>query len=368
MAYSTHDVAVDSGTAGRFTVDVRYSLVKKLGGGAYGIVGQFTDTRDGSIVAIKKTSKAFDDPTDSKRTLRELKLLGHLSHPNIIRLTDVLPSAGCARDQQDVYMCMESMDTDLHQIIRSKQELSDEHAQYFMYQLFCGLKFMHSADVLHRDLKPGNLLVNRNCDLKICDFGLARIASGVGGEADRGDVMTEYVITRWYRPPELILTRSYDCSIDMWSAGCILGELLLRKPIFPGRDYVDQIKVILDQIGSPSEDDKAFITNKKAKEHVKSLGSRPKAPWQNKLPDATSGALDLLDRILQFDPRKRLTAADCLTHPWMEDHCDPDDPAEALCERPFTFDADFAFEGSRKVNWRDEMWAVVTQYHPEMIM
>ena len=88
-----------------------------------------------------------------------------------------------------------------------------------------------------------NLLVNRNCDLKVCDFGLARIASGVNGEMEKSDPMTEYVITRWYRPPELILRRSYDCSIDMWSAGCILGELLLRKPVFPGRDYVDQIKV-----------------------------------------------------------------------------------------------------------------------------
>jgi serine/threonine protein kinase len=263
MSYQAHDCQVGEGRAGVMNVDVRYSMIKKLGQGAYGIVGQFTDTTNGSIVAIKKTTKAFDDPTDAKRTLRELKLLSHLEHENIVRLTDVLPSAATADGQQDVYMVMESMDTDLHQIIRSKQELTDEHAQYFMYQLFCGLKFMHSAGVLHRDLKPGNLLVNRNCDLKICDFGLARIASGVGGEADKGDVMTEYVITRWYRPPELILTRNYDTSIDMWSAGCILGELLLRKPIFPGRDYVDQIKIIIQQIGSPSEADKAFITNKK---------------------------------------------------------------------------------------------------------
>lgn len=194
-----------------------------------------------ALASIKKTTKAFDDPVDAKRTLRELKLLNHLSHENIVRLVDVLPGgATCAREQQDVYVAMESMDTDLHQIIRSKQALSDEHAQYFMYQLFCALQFMHSADVLHRDLKPGcahipasasssarpvvtrgrahvcmcanldprsNLLVNKNCDLKVCDFGLARIASGVGGELEKTDPMTEYVITRWYRPPELILVR-----------------------------------------------------------------------------------------------------------------------------------------------------------------
>ena len=152
----TQTVVVDSGGSGKFTVDTRYAFVKKLGGGAYGLVAQFNDAVTGEVVAIKKTTKAFDDPVDAKRTLRELKLLNHLNHENIVRLVDVLPGgATSAREQQDVYAAMESMDTDLHQIIRSKQALSDEHAQYFMYQLFCALQFMHSADVLHRDLKPG---------------------------------------------------------------------------------------------------------------------------------------------------------------------------------------------------------------------
>lgn len=242
----TQTVVVDSGASGKFTVDSRYAFIKKLGGGAYGLVAQFNDSVTGEVVAIKKTTKAFDDPVDAKRTLRELKLLNHLNHENIVRLVDVLPGGATgAREQQDVYAAMESMDTDLHQIIRSKQALTDEHAQYFMYQLLCALQFMHSADVLHRDLKPGcvpapapaafrrqtpscctraspllaanshvaatclhsNLLVNKNCDLKVCDFGLARIASGVGGELEKTDPMTEYVITRWYRPPELILVR-----------------------------------------------------------------------------------------------------------------------------------------------------------------
>ena len=152
----TQTVVVDSGASGRFTVDTRYAFVKKLGGGAYGLVAQFNDSVTGEVVAIKKTTKAFDDPVDAKRTLRELKLLNHLNHENIVRLVDVLPGgATSAREQQDVYAAMESMDTDLHQIIRSKQALTDEHAQYFMYQLFCALQYMHSAGVMHRDLKPG---------------------------------------------------------------------------------------------------------------------------------------------------------------------------------------------------------------------
>ena len=165
-----------------------------------------------------------------------------MCRPQIIGIDD-LQKPPSLEHFKDVYIVSELMETDLHRIIYSRQELTDDHIQYFIYQILCSLKYMHSANVLHRDLKPANVLLNSNCDLKVCDFGLARIASGVNGEMEKSDPMTEYVITRWYRPPELILTRSYDCSIDMWSAGCILGELLLRKPIFPGRDYVDQIKV-----------------------------------------------------------------------------------------------------------------------------
>ena len=120
-----------------------------------------------------------------------------------------------------------------------------------MYQVFCSLKYIHSANVWHRDLKPGNLLVNRDCDLKLCDFGLARFAGPEQGSEERP--MTEYVVTRWYRAPELILTRSYNASIDIWSAGCILAEMLGRKPIFPGKDYVDQLQVICKLIGTPAE-------------------------------------------------------------------------------------------------------------------
>lgn len=119
--------------------------------------------------------------------------------------------------------------------------------------------------------------------------------------------------------------------------------------IFPGRDYVDQIKVILSKIGSPSEEDKAFITNKKARDHVKSLGKFKKQPWASLLPEATAGSLDLLDQILHFDPAKRLSAADCLAHPWLEEHHDPGDEIEQPCSTAFTFDSDFSFEDESQV-------------------
>ncbi|KAG1354700.1 putative Mitogen-activated protein kinase 4 [Cocos nucifera] len=140
----------------------------------------------------------------------------------------------------DVYIVYELMDTDLHQIIRSNQALTDDHCQYFLYQILRGLKYVHSANVLHRDLKPSNLFLNANCDLKIGDFGLARTTSET-------DFMTEYVVTRWYRAPELLLNCSeYTAAIDIWSVGCIVGEIVTREPLFPGRDYVHQLRLITE--------------------------------------------------------------------------------------------------------------------------
>jgi len=148
---------------------------------------------------------------------------------------------------------MEPMEADLHQIIKSGQTLTNEHVQYFTYQILRGMKYVHSASVIHRDLKPGNLLVNSDCELKICDFGLSR---GFDSAAEDGTTpMTEYVATRWYRAPEIMLAlRRYGTAIDVWSIGCILAELLLGRPLFKGKDYVDQLNKILDILGTPSND------------------------------------------------------------------------------------------------------------------
>lgn len=157
----------------------------------------------------------------------------------VVAIRDIIPPPERAVFN-DVYIAYELMDTDLHQIIRSNQALSEEHCQYFLYQILRGLKYIHSANVLHRDLKPSNLLLNANCDLKICDFGLARVTSET-------DFMTEYVVTRWYRAPELLLNSSdYTAAIDVWSVGCIFMELMDRKPLFPGRDDVHQLRLLME--------------------------------------------------------------------------------------------------------------------------
>jgi len=217
----------------------------------------------------------------------------------------------------DVYMVMDFMETDLHKIIYSKNVLSDEHMQYFIYQTLKGLKCIHSANVIHRDLKPSNLLLNPNCDLKICDFGLAR---GLKNSQEADYELTEYVVTRWYRAPDIMVSSNpYDAKVDVWSLGCILAELHGRQPIFPGEDTLKQIELIFNILGTPTEDDmKDFVTNERAKAYILSLRKRPKVPFSVHYPGANPLALDLMDKMLQFNPVKRISVDDALKHPWFK--------------------------------------------------
>jgi serine/threonine protein kinase len=213
-------------------------------GAAATVISATDETKQGKSVAIKMVPKAFNDEIDAKRILREIKLLKHFRHENIVGIVDMMPpTARYLQDFHDVYIVADLMETDLHRIIYSKQKLSIDHVQYFIYQLLRGMKYIHSADVIHRDLKPSNLLVNSNCDLKICDFGLARGINDSQAEGRGGTMMlTEYVVTRWYRAPEIMLAcHEYSKPIDIWSIGCIFAELIQRKPYFPGDDYIDQV-------------------------------------------------------------------------------------------------------------------------------
>jgi len=299
-------------TAGTsFTVDERYQFIKQIGHGAYGVVVSALDRSTGRKVAIKKVSKAFEDLIDAKRILREIKLLSNFDHENIISLLDIEKPPN-KTGYEDIYIVTDLMETDLHRVIYSRQELTNDHVQYFLYQLLRGLLHLHSAGVIHRDLKPSNVLVNKNCDLKICDLGLAR-----GFEEAADEKLTEYVVTRWYRAPEVILNAShYTKAIDIWSTGCILAEMLGKSPLFPGEDYLDQVQRIIAVLGLPTAEDMAFISNESARRYIRNLPKRQRLPWTTLYPKASSTALDLLNHMLVFDPNKRFTVEECVAHPY----------------------------------------------------
>lgn len=294
-------------------VDSRYTPLKQIGTGAYGVVVAARDELSGDRVAVKKVSNVFSNAIDARRTLREMALMRHLRHDNVAPLRDVL----CTGD--DVFLVYELMDTDLHRILRSSQPLSDDHVSFFLYQVLRALKYVHSADVMHRDIKPSNLLVNANCDLCICDFGLARAgATPPDGEEGRELFFTEYVVTRWYRAPELLLScPSYSQAVDMWSVGCVLAELLGRRPLFPGRDYINQLNLQLRVLGTPSNEDLKHVTNAHALRYVRSMADMPGISLASLYPKANPLAIDLLEKMLVFVPEKRISVKEALEHPYL---------------------------------------------------
>ncbi|XP_033974782.1 mitogen-activated protein kinase 7 [Trematomus bernacchii] len=321
----------------KFDVGEEYDVIETIGTGAYGVVSSARRRDNGQQVAIKKISNAFEVLTNAKRTLRELKILKHFKHDNIIAIKDILQPNLPHSAFKSVYVVLDLMESDLHQIIHSCQTLTSEHTRYFLYQLLRGLKYVHSANVIHRDLKPSNLLVNENCELKIGDFGMARGLSSHPEESH--SFMTEYVATRWYRAPELLLSLNhYSLAIDMWSVGCIFAEMLGRKQIFPGKHYVHQLTLILGVLGTPPEGLISNIRADRVRSYVQSLPSRSAVPLAKLYPQAEPEALDLLLNMLSFDPRERISVTQALEHPYLSKYHDPDD--EPICVPAFDFEFD----------------------------
>ncbi|KAF4586609.1 MAP kinase Pmk1 [Pleurotus pulmonarius] len=323
-----------------FIQSSNYQPLDVIGEGAYGVVCSAAHVPTQRKVAIKRITP-FDHSMFCLRTLREIKLLRHFHHENIIAILDILRPPSLA-DFTEVYLVQELMETDLHRVIRT-QELSDDHCQYFIYQTLRALKALHSADVLHRDLKPSNLLLNANCDLKLCDFGLARSARPPPNVAnDSSTFMTEYVATRWYRAPEVMLTfKEYTRAIDMWSVGCVLAEMLSGKPLFPGRDYHHQLSIILDILGTPSIDDFYAISSLRSREYIRALPFRKKKSFAQLFPNANPLAIDLLEKLLTFSPKRRIDVSEALRHPYLQPYHDPQDEPTADPIDPSFFDFDF---------------------------
>lgn len=370
----------------------RYEIKNRcLGKGAYGLVVEAFDTETRRSVAIKKIPNLFDDHVDCKRVLREIAILSRLSHSSIVSLLDLIIPSDQSETFNELYMVLELVDTDFKKLFRTKMYLTELHVKTLLYRMLTGLLYIHSAGIYHRDLKPANILVNSDCTVKICDFGLARshpvcpslrnlprpphpvrCTPSVDSSSTASDPpplvgavqadnpykitgvqkpnLTAHVVTRWYRAPELILLQTpYTETVDVWSAGCIFGELLdtmqgncentdARTALFPGASSFpltpanhntrrsmntnerDQLTVIFNVLGAPSADFIAAVDTD-AQRYVRLMlqdipldNSTVVERLRSRFPAAGEDAIDLLAEMVHFEPSRRTSVANLLTH------------------------------------------------------
>jgi len=286
-----------------------YEEINVIGNGAYGTVYKARDTLSDKIVAIKKVKLALTEDGVPMSVLREislLKQLGKSNHPNIVRLLDICHGQRLDREMV-LYLVFEHVDQDLNLYIEKcpPPGLAPERIKDIMWQILSGVDFLHSHRIVHRDLKPQNILVSRDGQVKLADFGLARIY-------DFSSLLTTVVVTLWYRSPEILLGTTYATPVDIWSCGCILAELYLRKPLFPGQYEIDQLGKIFGILGTPSEAE----WPKDSSVLREAFSPRNSRGLESLFPDMEPQALDLLKKMLVFSSDQRISASKALLHPY----------------------------------------------------
>lgn len=374
---------------GDWLIPDRYEVRHLIGAGSYGHVCEAYDRQEKKVVAIKKIHRVFEDLIDCKRILREIAILNRLKHDNIVKTVDICVPNDINKFDE-LYLVLEIADSDFKKLFKTPVFLSELHIKTLLYNLLVGVKYTHTAGIYHRDLKPANCLVNQDCSVKICDFGLARtietpaeqaklpcsndetdsLPNGVPHTKNMKRQLTGHVVTRWYRAPELILLQeNYTEAIDMWSIGCIFAELmgmmkenvasyLDRSPIFPGSscfplspdqkhatDYKfhtkgnrDQLNMIFNVLGTPSDEDIQCLEKEDAKKYIRIFPPRGGIDLATRFPGASLDAVQLLKRMLVFNPIKRISIDEALASPLFKDIRNPSVETVAATKVKLPFD------------------------------
>eukprot|EP01096_Ripella_sp_DP13-Kostka_P002831 TRINITY_DN1398_c1_g1_i1.p1 TRINITY_DN1398_c1_g1~~TRINITY_DN1398_c1_g1_i1.p1 ORF type:complete len:293 (+),score=120.60 TRINITY_DN1398_c1_g1_i1:326-1204(+) len=286
----------------------RYSNIEKLGEGTYGVVYKAKNKETDEIVALKRIRLESEDEGVPCTAIREISLLKELDHPNVVKLYDVIHT------EKKLTLVFEYLDQDLKQYLdECRGNIPHVQMKSFLYQLLKGISFCHARRVLHRDLKPQNLLINRRGELKLADFGLAR------GFSVPMKSYSHEVVTLWYRAPDVLLgSRKYSTQIDIWSTGCIFAEMVTGKPLFPGSNTGDQLKKIFKILGTPTEEQWPGVTELlETNAYVGDV--YPAQDIRNIVVGLDDLGYDLLNKMLQYEPNRRISADQALNHPFFAD-------------------------------------------------
>jgi len=288
----------------------KYAKLEKIGEGTYGLVYKARDKVTNQLVALKKIRLESEDEGTPSTAVREISILKQLQHPNIVQLIEVIHT------ETSLTLVFEYLDQDLKNYLDACGEkgIDDYTIKSFLFQLLQGIGYCHKHRVLHRDLKPQNLLINMEGELKLADFGLAR---GFGIPVKK---YTHEVVTLWYRPPDVLMgSTKYSTQVDIWGVGCIFAEMVTGRPLFCGSSDQDQLVKIFKIMGTPTRSEWPAMADLPEYKNVETYPRYEGKKLKAVLPRLSKTGLDLIERMLQADPQKRITAKDAMRHPYFAD-------------------------------------------------